>query len=382
MVSSRSPRVLLIGQTPPPVHGSNVMAQVLLEALGTLGVEHRLLDKGLSARLDEVGRFSPVKALRVLRFYGRALRETLRTGPAVVISMVAVTRVAYLIELPVLLILRARGYRVLLYIHGSDYRGKAAKSRIRERLYAVGFRLAERTVVLSETLSHDIATWVPRASISIIPNCLPVATEYPEQRPAAPFTALFLGNLIRAKGPIAFLEAARACAARLPEARFVLAGGDIEPDTSADIARVVEQAQLGERLVLSGAVSGEAKRQLFATSHVFVFPTRYDVLPLAVLEAMEAGLPVIASPAGGVPDMVVEGVTGFLVPADDIAAIGAKVESLARDPNLRDAMGDAGRKRYLTEFSRPAFERRWATLLHELGVRVPAGLPAEPPGAL
>ncbi len=366
-----SPRVIVVGQAPPPVHGSNVMCQVLLDTLARLGVEHRLIDKGLSARLDEVGRFSLVKLLRVPRFYGRVLREVARPGRAVAVSMIAVTPGAYLVDLVALLLLRARGFRIVLYVHGRDYRGRAANSRVRRWWYGAGFALATRTVVLSPSLGADVAPWVPVARRVIIPNCLPVATPYPDRRPDTPLQVLFLGNLIRLKGPLEFLEAAALAGAELPGARFVLAGGHIEPDTSAAVAERLQDPRLGGRVVATGGVAGEDKRALFAESHIFVFPTRYDVLPLAVIEAMEAGLPVIASPAGGVPDMVVDGETGFLVDALDPAAIAARIVELARDPALRERMGRAGRARFETEFSREAYQRHWAEFLAELGVRTP-----------
>lgn len=84
---------------------------------------------------------------------------------------------------------------------------------------------------------------------------------------------------------------------------------------------------------------------LYIQADLFVFPTLGDCLPIAVMEAMAAGLPVVAARVGALDEQVVDGVTGFLVPADDAAALADKVSLLASDPPLREDMGRAGRAR-------------------------------------
>jgi glycosyltransferase involved in cell wall biosynthesis len=88
-----------------------------------------------------------------------------------------------------------------------------------------------------------------------------------------------------------------------------------------------------------------------ASADVFVLPSRGDNAPMAVLEAMASGLPVVATRVGGVPELVRDGETGILVPADDPAALAAAVERLAGDRSLRSRLGEAGFTRVTTEFS-------------------------------
>ena len=79
---------------------------------------------------------------------------------------------------------------------------------------------------------------------------------------------------------------------------------------------------------------------------------------MSILEAMATGLPIVAIDVGGIPEMVVEGETGFLVPARDTAAFGERLARLAGDPDLRARMGAAGRARAQAEFGRgPMVER-------------------------
>jgi len=104
-----------------------------------------------------------------------------------------------------------------------------------------------------------------------------------------------------------------------------------------------------ERLELLGGrfdVAGQLARHA-----VFVLCSRYEGLPLSILEAMRSGLPVIASRVGGVPELVQDGSTGRLVAAGDPAELAGAMQDLADDPALRQRLGEAGRERYEGHFS-------------------------------
>ena len=96
---------------------------------------------------------------------------------------------------------------------------------------------------------------------------------------------------------------------------------------------------------------------LLATASVFVLSSRSEGLPISVIEAMAAGLPVIASAVGGVGEQVEDGVTGLLVPAGDVDALADALERLLADPELRRSMGEAGRARAEELFDLPKFRQ-------------------------
>ena len=90
--------------------------------------------------------------------------------------------------------------------------------------------------------------------------------------------------------------------------------------------------------------------ELLAQADVFVLSTRSEGLPLSVLEAMAAGLPVIASNVGGIPELVVDGVSGVLVPPGDPGALAEAIERLLENPSLALRLGEAGRRRVAESF--------------------------------
>lgn len=90
---------------------------------------------------------------------------------------------------------------------------------------------------------------------------------------------------------------------------------------------------------------------LLAQAQIFALISRYEGLPISILEAMRAGLPVVASDVGGVCEALEHGVTGLLTPRGDVQAVAAALQTLLADPQLRRRMGEAGRQRFLRSFT-------------------------------
>ena len=106
------------------------------------------------------------------------------------------------------------------------------------------------------------------------------------------------------------------------------------------------------RVHLAGEVDDVARR--LARSQVFVLASRWEGLPRSIIEAMRAGLPVVAAQVGGVAEQVTDDDNGFLFPAGDASALAAILRPLLRDPALRQRLGDQGRRRFEAEFGFPA----------------------------
>ncbi|MCS7197419.1 MAG: glycosyltransferase family 4 protein [Candidatus Bipolaricaulota bacterium] len=105
---------------------------------------------------------------------------------------------------------------------------------------------------------------------------------------------------------------------------------------------------------------------ILKASDIFVLSSRWEGLPLTVIEAMFAGLPVIATRVGGVPELVEEGITGLLVPARDTRALGNALEQLINSAELRQRMGELGRQRALRQFTVDRMIRHMQALYREV----------------
>jgi glycosyltransferase involved in cell wall biosynthesis len=130
-----------------------------------------------------------------------------------------------------------------------------------------------------------------------------------------------VGNVARLaeqKGHRDLLAAAPRVLERYPDARFVIAG---DGELRAELERLAEP--LGDRVVLLGA--RDDVPDLLASFDVFAFPSRFEGLCLAVIEAQAAGVPVVATPVGGIRETVVDGETGWLVPPRDVEALAERI---------------------------------------------------------
>jgi glycosyltransferase involved in cell wall biosynthesis len=135
-------------------------------------------------------------------------------------------------------------------------------------------------------------------------------------------------------------------------ARVVFVGdGPTRPALEAEAQRL----RIGKRVEFLGERKDVA--QVLAKAHIFALPTKWEGFPLSILEAMRAGLPVIASDVGGVSEAVVDGVTGFLVPTGDAVGFRDRLAVLLSNPDIRGRMGDAGRRTYEDKFTLDAMMR-------------------------
>jgi glycosyltransferase involved in cell wall biosynthesis len=129
----------------------------------------------------------------------------------------------------------------------------------------------------------------------------------------------------------------------VPEAVLWVAGERLASDRGPDMEALLRGAGLDGRLRLLGY--REDVPALMAAADIFVLPSRFEGLPMSVIEAMLTGLPVVACDVRGPAEQVVEGVTGLLVPVGDAPALAGALRRLTEDTELRARMGAAGRAR-------------------------------------
>jgi glycosyltransferase involved in cell wall biosynthesis len=174
--------------------------------------------------------------------------------------------------------------------------------------------------------------------------------------PESPLVAM-LARFQNVKGHDVFQAMARLVLESVPEARFLVAGENTQ-NASGDAYRAgilaAHQADplLRERLVYAG-FRADTER-VMAAANVIVCASDFESYGMVPVEAMASGRPVVSTNQGGPAETILEGVTGYLVPPRDPAALAERVVWLLRDPALRDQMGQAGRARVETRFAAEA----------------------------
>lgn len=175
-----------------------------------------------------------------------------------------------------------------------------------------------------------------------------------------------VGRLQKHKGHLEFLEVARRILPAHPAARFVIVGEATrgEDEEANEILDRLNGAGLGDRLILTGY--REDVPDLLGAMDVFLFPTHAEAFGLVIVEAMAMGVPVVSSNCDGVPDIVQEGRTGYLVDPTDVEALAAAVEGLLADPGRRRDFGAAGRRRAVEAFGLDLMCKKMEDLYEDL----------------
>jgi glycosyltransferase involved in cell wall biosynthesis len=201
---------------------------------------------------------------------------------------------------------------------------------------------------------------LPEAKLRVIHN----GVDLPESSTdvaAEPPTALMIANLIAYKGHEDVI-AALALLDDPPSVRFVGDGRE-----RARLESLVNEAHLGGRVVFEGSVPQAAG--LFRSAQFGILASHEESLPNTVLEAMAAGVPMVATAVGGVPELIDDEVSGLLVPPGDPESLAGAIKRLAADPALRVRLGAAARQR-AEQFSWPACVRAHLDVISEVAHRV------------
>ena len=176
-----------------------------------------------------------------------------------------------------------------------------------------------------------------------------------------------MGLLRESKGLLVLLEACGLLAARGLPLELEVAGQFQSPEFESQVNARLQELDLAKHVRFLGVVQRDAKWEAYARGDVFCLPTFYEAETFGIvfLEAMSFGLPVVATRWRGIPEIVQDGQTGFLVDVYDAAALAERLEQLQIDPNLRQRLGQAGRERFLDEFTAPRFWERMENVFLE-----------------
>ena len=218
------------------------------------------------------------------------------------------------------------------------------------------FVLADRIVAVSEWVKYDIAKYhIDEEKIVPVHNGINVssfkATDAMNVREKYGIgrgpMLLFVGRMITQKGVPYLIEAMPLILKEHPDTKLLLIG---RGSTLASLKKKVSAMGLENSVIFSGYMSEESLKEAYGTCDIFVLPSVWEVLPIAILEAMSSSKPIVCTDAGGNKELVVDGLNGHVVPMRDPAALAQKVNALISDPEAMARMGKASRRRAEEEF--------------------------------
>lgn len=256
------------------------------------------------------------------------------TTPGALVHVHTASHGSFLRKSLVVLAARLSGTPILLHIHGGGFSAFAERGPRLRRAWVSGvLRQVDAVCVVNSRMAEAIHRIQPRASVTVLPN--PATLLCGRLTDARIARVLFLGRLGATKGTDVLLQAIRILQTADISAEFVLAGDGEVDKTRAMVQTLPDPAAVH----VPGWLDAEAVHGLLHRSSIFCLPSRYEGMPMALLQAMGHGLACLVTPVGGMSEIVHDGVNGLFVPEGDSEAVAVGLGVLLGAPDVRSRLG-------------------------------------------
>jgi glycosyltransferase involved in cell wall biosynthesis len=376
-MSPERPRVMLVGPFPPPYGGVSAITEQL--AASSLRERWTLipLNISLAGELRETGsEWKGIKVRKALVLLWRTVVTLWRERPQAGIVQMS-GDLSFLRQWLVGLLIRLSGARCIVYFHGSlkkgwryyPFRSDRKPTLLARVLINCCFGSFHKVIFLSEKLLREftpLLTIGNRNKSTWVENFVRVGDFIPGNTQGdRKLTVLFVGRLSKVKGFFDLLEVIPEVVQHYPNVVFSVCG-TYEHETSLDPVR--EQIGNLERagsLVLHGLVAGKAKQRVFAEADILVFPSHVEIFPVAILEGMAQGIPVIATNVGVVDTVIHQPENGILIDPGRTDQLTEAILYLLDHPDDRVNMGGANRKAAEARFDIAVAVQRLSSIVEE-----------------
>lgn len=244
------------------------------------------------------------------------------------------------------------GYPTVVTVHGVQsaeskfqlsWRHRARKWLYGRLIERYNLRHTRHLVAIGQYVADYFARELrPDVQVYLVPNAIDGSFFKPAFNPTGQ-TILFAGRVIQRKRPLDLVQAFAKIAAQVPQAHLRLAGEySSEAAYGESVRNFIEQSGCKDRIHLLGGLSEDAVLAEFANCDILALPSSQETTPMVIAQAMAAGKPVVATPVGGVAEMVHHSETGFLVEVGDIDGLAEALLCLLNETPLRQRLGQAG----------------------------------------
>lgn len=365
------PKILFIMHLPPPIHGAAMMGQYIHDSrLINESFDCLYINPSASNNISEVGKLNMRKFFFFLKLQYRIVKALIQYNPDLCYYTPTSDGKGIYRDMLTIGLFRLFHKKFILHFHNKGV-SEYSQRPYTHWVYRRNFKKA-KVILLAKELQKDVKQFVSSDSIFFLPNGIPSTINEAEyhkvllqrNQTKRKVRFLFLSNMLTEKGIWVLLKACQLLkeGKREFECHYVGNTGDVSLNL---FRKSVEALGLQNRVFVHGPKYGKDKKAYFTQSDVFVFPTYYhgETFGLVLLEAMEYGLPCISTFEGGIPSVVEDAKTGFLVPQRDANVLSDKMAYFIEHPEMRSVMGDNGRKRFLSCFTIDKFEQHLRDIL-------------------
>jgi glycosyltransferase involved in cell wall biosynthesis len=363
-------KILLLVTLPPPIHGLNITNQYVTNNRELKRrYETLIFPLKYASSIEDLQAYRLSKIIKFIFFLLRLAAKLYYFRPDFVYFVPSITSMSFFRDCIFVFMIRSFRKKIIFHLNM-----KGVKQRIQnpffKRLYRWFFK--DQFIILTSPLLYkDIGEIVKKAQISYLPNCVDIETNSisdNELRLKQPFRILFLSNLLLTKGPLDLIQACKILKEHGFRFRAIFAGSPSKQFNRNEFNRLVKNYRLEKYIEYIGPKYGREKKEVFQNSDIFVLPTYFDqeCFPLVILEAMAFGLPVISTFEGAIPEIIDDGIIGFLVPKKSPSAIAEKIIFFMQHEEKRMQMGQEARRKYEKYYTIDKFNTRFVELIDSI----------------
>ncbi len=353
-------KILFIMHMPPPMHGAAQMGQYIHDSeLINSSFDCKYLNPSASDNVKDVGRLSFKKIFFLFSFIHKIYKIVNKWHPDLVYITPTSDRWGFYRDYLNVLLLKYMKCHIIAHFHNKA--DKSFRKKWYNRYLYRSFFNGINTIFLSKRLLPQFEEYLNEDTTYICPNGIKTNIgEFKERKNdvSKPFQILFLSNMMEEKGVYVLLDACKNLKKANVDFRcdFIGKWADI---TESRFNERVEHYGLKHCVNAHGPIYGEEKRAFFENAELLVFPTFHhgETFGLVLLEAMDFSLPVIGTNEGGIPDIIDDGKTGFVIPTKDPESLAKKILFFIEHRDIAAQMGIEGRKKYLKDYTYNVFEK-------------------------
>ena len=358
-------KILLFIKIPPPYTGVTYINDFISNRSKiNNNFNVRSIKMSYSKNIRELGKINYFKFFKVIIYSIKLIRELFVFHPNLVYFQISHTRIAFLRDLFYITLIKMFNVKILYHLHGTGINIIAKRSAIMKRLYKYTFKNSN-VICLSPLLLYDIKS-VYKGKPYILPNGVKKqCIELNNNEPNKIFNIIFLANLIKSKGVLDLLDAIEILKNSENNFKLSIIGGEGDIIFSK-LRDEINVRNLDNFVEYLGPKYGKDKYKLLQNADVFCYPTHKDAFPLVILEAMQAGIPVIATREGAIPEIVDNGVTGFIVDKNSPEKVAEKLVTLIKNPELLIKMKMSGRNLFLRNYTLEKFDMNMLKIFNHI----------------
>ena len=350
------------------MHGSSFMSELVVNSPK---IQEQFITETLPLRfvkgLGNIGKWSFLKFWRAITYAFIIIKTLLKFRPDLVYFTNSPAGFAFYRDAFYIFLIKQINRNIALHLHGRGIKKQSESNTIFRKLARYIFKDVS-VICLSQPLTQDVNSFTTKP-IFVVPNGIPsIAQEQKNYTKLPSVEFLCVSNLMVEKGILDLIAAFSILSKKLPNVTLTLIGKEAYL-TVQDIQAFIDSKGLSSRIQYVGAKYGREKEAYFRSADVFVFASHNEAFPLVLLEAMQFGLPIIASNVTSIQAIIQDGENGLLASKKNPTHLAECMERLAKDYILRKQVGEQAQKIFYECYTLPTFEENMSNVFNAISTK-------------